>query len=211
MISCIVPAHKEENYIEDCLIPLQLAREKTAEEVEIIIVENGEKDGTEEIVRQWPIEYHYIPHACRIDAKNYGAEKARGNILVFVDADCLVSENFFQEISEKAKDLYVIGGGIKNIRLPRYSFGIYCFLLLVGLVLLWNQITIGAFWVKREVFEALGEFHFKILDDIDFAKRLKRYAKQNGYETSSLKESWLLWSTRKFDKYGDWYWLRGYK
>jgi len=203
-----VPAHNEEEWIGITLLSLQTAKAFCQEEVEIIVYENGERDRTREIVESYGCAYYWTAYKSRTLAKNKGAIVARGNILVFVDADCIVSEDFFQEISEKAEDPYAIGGGMDNIKLPRYSLGIHCFLLVVGMIILWHQIRVGAFWVRKRIFESLGGFRNRILDDVDFAKRLNKY---KGYHTSSLETSWLLWSTRKFDKYGDWYWLKGYR
>jgi glycosyltransferase involved in cell wall biosynthesis len=147
----------------------------------------------------------------RVQAKNFGASQTHAKILVFVDADCQISESFFEEVIEKSKNPYFVGGGVKRVRLTRYSSGIIAGLILLGFYLLFKQITLGAFWVRREVFDSIGGFYETKWDDIDFALRLKKYAQSHHQKFESLKRSTLLWNTRKFDEYGDWHWLKGYK
>jgi glycosyltransferase involved in cell wall biosynthesis len=147
----------------------------------------------------------------RVQAKNFGASQTHAKILVFVDADCQVNESFFEEVIEKSENPYFVGGGVKHIELTRYSPGIIAGLIPLGFYLLFKQITLGAFWVRRSAFDCIGGFQETKWDDIDFALRLKKYAKIHNRKFESLKRSTLLWSTRKFDEYGDWHWLKGYK
>ncbi len=209
MISCIVPAHNEEKYICECLDSLLESASICHEMVEIIVVNNHCTDKTKEIVsKKYPqIKCLYYPVTGREFAKNFGAECATGEILCFVDADCLVSKNFFSEINEKAKNPYFIGGGMKYVKMSRMSLGILVGLVMVATSLLLNGITIGAFWVRKEIFESIDGFKTTTWDDIYFAIKLKRYAKENGRKFESLKKSYLVWSTRKADTYGDWYWI----
>ncbi len=152
------------------------------------------------------------PDVGQLRSCHYGAQEANGDILVFLDADCIVSRNFFKEISEKAKNPYFVGGGVKWVRLDRYSFGICAAMFLLACVLLIWGITVGAFWVRKSAWNEIGGFKGKHKYwDLDFARELKRYAKTNGKKFESLKEAHIVWSTRKFDWFGDWHWLLGYK
>lgn len=195
MISVIIPISVED-FNEGLLIkvipPLEEARKHCLEEVEVIIVLNKPSFG-------------------RVKAKNYGAEKAYGETLVFIDADCMISKHFLQEVSQKSKNKYFVGGGVKYIKLTRYSAGIICGLLPLALYMILRQITLGAFWIRKGYFLEMGGFREKKYDDVDFAVCLKKLAKKYGLKFESIKESFLVWSTRKFDKYGDWHWLYGYK
>ncbi len=192
MISVIIPI-SEEDFGRGNMVQLRPFIERAKcfcpEEVEVLTIVNKPSFG-------------------RVKAKNYGAEKASGETLVFLDSDCPISSNFLKEVSEKSK--YSIGGGVKYPRLTRYSFGIISFMILLGFLMLIKQITLGAFWVRRNIFFEIGGFKEKKYDDIDFALRLKKYANVTGKKFNSLKECFLIWSTRKFDLYGDWHWLKGY-
>ncbi len=213
MISCIVPAYNEEKFIGATLQSLLGSKKECLEEVEIIVVDNHSTDGTLMLAKSIPdVKCLYFPIIGREKAKNFGASTAKGETLVFIDADCLVTKNFFQEISEKAQEPYFVGGGVKHCRLTRYSLGIVSFMCLVAVSLVLNQITVGAFWVRKNIFNELEGFRLNnVLDDIDFAIRLKKYAKEHGRKFESLKECVLTWSTRRFDESGDWGWLRNTK
>jgi hypothetical protein len=150
------------------------------------------------------------PSFGRVKAKNYGAEQARGETLVFLDVDCFLSSNFLNEVSQKSKNEYFVGGGVKYVRLSRHSFGINCWLSLLAFYMILKQITLGAFWIRAKDFKEMGGFREKKLDDIDFAVRLQKLAKKTNRKFESIKESFLIWSTRKFDVDGDWHWIRGY-
>lgn len=194
MISVIVPvSYKDfDSGMMVRLRPsLEMAKGLCSQNVEVITVLNA-------------------PWIGRIKAKNLGAQKANGDTLVFLDVDCFISENFLQEVDEKSKNEYFVGGGVIDIRLSRYSLGIWCGLLIVGIYMILKQITLGAFWVNKKAFLEMGGFNETKYDDIDFALRLKEYAKIHKKKFESLKKSFIIWSTRKFDKHGDWHWLGGY-
>ncbi len=208
MISCIVPVHNEEKYIGATLQSLIKSKKECVEEVEIIVVNNHSEDDTRKVVAGFNgVRCVYYPVMGRELAKNFGAECAKGEILCFIDADCLVSENFFSEISDKAKNPYFVGGGMKYVKVSRYSIGILTSLIPIAIILLFNGITVGALWVRKEVFISINGFRTTTWDDICFAIKLKQYAKENGKKFESLKKSYLIWNTRKFDKLGDFYWI----
>ena len=191
LISVIIPTCKDDGYLERVIESLKVSRSKCTEQVEILVLQNTIGK----------------PLAC-----NLGARLASGETLVFLDEDCPVSENFLPEVSMKAKNPHFVGGGVKKVIMERISLGIICAMIPLGFYLLMRQITAGAFWVRREVYERLGGFTEKRKYlDLDFAVRLKKYAKRNGKKSESLKESHIIWSTRRFDKHGDWHWLFGYK
>ncbi len=91
-ISVIIPALNEKAVIGRCLEALSRNRlPKT--NFEVIIVDNGSTDGTVETVRQFEAPYCLkiiSIEGVRISAlRNRGAAEARGEILAFLDADCL--------------------------------------------------------------------------------------------------------------------------
>jgi glycosyltransferase involved in cell wall biosynthesis len=210
MISCIVPARNEEDVLERLLDSLKKSAQFCEEDVEIIVVDNGSTDDTKSLIK-WPVRYSWYENPSRIEAKNHGAKIAMGEVLVFVDADCKVDNLFFWEILRHAVDSRYIGGGVLRCRYPRMSVGILFFLLACALIFLCYRITVGAFWVRRDVFLEMGGFWERKYDDFNFARRLKKYAIDNGKMTRSLRRTVLFWDTRKFDQHGDWHWLGGYQ
>ena len=192
-----------------CLAAVQKAERMLGRTVEKIVVINRCTDRTEEIAQA---------AGCLIvkeDAKNLakirnrGVAQASGEIIVTIDADSQMSENFLTEISSKIQSNLVIGGGV--LMLPsRWSLGITLTALCLVPIVLWHGISGGAFFVRKVDFLAIGGFNEEMVsvEDIDFAKRLKSYGKRKGQKFLSLYKAHIVTSTRKFDRFGDWFFLR---
>lgn len=190
MISCIVPTCNDGSFLNLCIDSLKRSANICNEEVELIILTNN------------------IGGAA---AKNFGSFISSGDVLAFVDADCMVSPEFFSEISEKATNPYWLGGGMRCVIPTNPSFGVRVFILFLALYCKIRSISVGVLCIRRDIFHTLNGFkRDKKYYDIDFALRLRGYAKTKGGLFKSLRISKLLWSTRKFEQYGDWHWLRGY-
>ena len=69
------------------------------------------------------------------------------------------------------------------------------------------------FWCCRCDFEQIGGFDESLvsLEDLDFARRLKQLGAERGQKYGTLKDSYVLTSSRKFDEFGDWYLIRNRK
>jgi glycosyltransferase involved in cell wall biosynthesis len=93
MISIIIPAYNEEKVIGDCLKSLKLQSYK---DIEIIIVDDGSTDATAKLAGNLQLlkQQHKGPGA----ARNLGASKAKGEILVFVDADMTFDKDFIKKL-----------------------------------------------------------------------------------------------------------------
>lgn len=112
-VSVIIPSYNSRKTIEKCLRSL----EKQKGDFEVIVVDSSE-DGTAEIVAQrFPNVrlYTFSERKFPGDARNFGVSKARGEILAFTDADCIVDRNWASEISKAHQNQYpLIGGVIDN-------------------------------------------------------------------------------------------------
>src|SRR5689334_1736023 len=100
-ISIIIPALNEEKMIGRCLeslTKLDFARER----FEVILVDNGSRDNTLKIAEslQDRINIRILQvTGVRISAlRNTGARAAQGNILAFLDADCLAPHDWLERI-----------------------------------------------------------------------------------------------------------------
>lgn len=93
--SVILPVYNEINVIEKCLKSL----EKQTIKGEIIVVDDGSTDGSIDAVKKYKSlislkQNHQGPGA----ARNLGAAKAKGDILVFVDADMEFEPDFIEKL-----------------------------------------------------------------------------------------------------------------
>lgn len=105
-VSIIVPFYNVENYIAKCLESLV---NQTLEDIEIILVNDGSKDGTEKIAKKYQEKYPqkiiYLEkeNGGLSDARNYAIPYAKGEYIAFLDSDDYVETNMYQEMYEIAK------------------------------------------------------------------------------------------------------------
>lgn len=215
MISCIIPAFDAPDFLLQAVSSVVKSAERCAQPVELIIVHVGKTGKTEKAVSHLNLPIQLISVTCPYPGyatpKNFGANLAVGDILVFLDDDCIIEENFFSEVVEKSSNPTYVGGGVRYVKLTRYSIPILIFLSFWMLYAKLHHITIGAFWVRKNIFKEIGGFlEYTQFNDIEFALRLRFYALKNKMETKALRKTSLLWSTRRFDKEGDWVWLKVY-
>lgn len=208
-ISVIIPARDEEAFIGRCLASVAAAASRISGEVEVIVVLNRCTDRTEEIARSFGavIVNDDSKNLARI--RNHGARAAKGELLVTIDADSMMSENLLEVIDSAMSTGRYIGGGVHIIP-ERISLGIALTALLVAVVLLWHRVMVGVFFCRREDFIAIGGFREELssVEDIDFARRLRRYGREHQKRFASIFKASITTSCRKFDKFGDWYFLR---
>ncbi|MCD6434036.1 MAG: glycosyltransferase family 2 protein, partial [Candidatus Diapherotrites archaeon] len=111
-ISIVVPAYNAEKTIADCINSL-LKQTKKAKE--IIVVDDASSDNTAEIVKKIAKRHKEVKlislkeNSGPARARNIGARKAKGEIIVFVDADCVAKENFLEEITKQIEEGKAIG------------------------------------------------------------------------------------------------------
>lgn len=105
-VSVIVPFYNVEGYIEKCLETLV---NQTLEDIEIILVNDGSKDRSIEIVNKfleaYPDKLVYLEkeNGGLSDARNYAIPYAKGEYIAFLDSDDYVEKDMYQKMYELAK------------------------------------------------------------------------------------------------------------
>ncbi len=209
-LSVVVPARNEEKYIGSCLEAITAAAADQKHEVEVIVVLNRCTDCTEEIVKSFGARIVIENSKNLSQIRNAGAKAAKGEVLVTVDADSRMSSNTFTEIIRHLQSGKYIGGGTK-IKVDRLSLGIFFSTLVIAVYAIPRKIpSAGLFWCYKRDFDAIGGFDETIytVEDLDFAQRLKAYGKIKDLKFGTLWRSYIRTSSRKFDKFGDWYFFR---
>lgn len=207
-ISVIISAHNEEKYIGHCIASVKKASEKITEEVEIVVVINRCDDRTEDIAKAAGAKLVYENGRNIARIRNAGLTNASGDVLATIDADSIMSETLLYEIVQEIKSDKYVGGGVR-IKPERMSMGILVTGILFYFMLMRDGISVGVFWCQRKYYEAIGGFNedFEIVEDLDFAKRLKKYGEGIGKKFKRIDKAHIVTSCRKFDKYGDWHML----
>jgi glycosyltransferase involved in cell wall biosynthesis len=176
MISFVVPAHNEEASIRACLAAIESAALASGEHYEVIVVDDGSTDGTGRIAKEHGAEVLRVEHRHISATRNSGARNARGEILIFVDADTLVSAANVREAIESVRSGAVGGGCVPQFegRLPLWwKLSGFAF---VGAGRLLTLAGGACQFCTREAFAATGGFseeHFAA-EDLVFIKALKR-------------------------------------
>jgi cellulose synthase/poly-beta-1,6-N-acetylglucosamine synthase-like glycosyltransferase len=96
-VTVIVPAYNARKTIEKCVDAL-LRQGFPRNDYEVIVVDDGSADGTADVVKACPVKYVYQKNQGPATARNVGAREAKGEIILFTDADCVPSVNWIGEM-----------------------------------------------------------------------------------------------------------------
>jgi len=97
-VSIIIPMKNEENNIRLCLDSIA-GNSYPKEEYEIICVDNGSTDRTLEVARGYTKNVYQLPDNTISALRNYGAQRAQGEYLAFIDSDCVADKFWLQSAS----------------------------------------------------------------------------------------------------------------
>ncbi|MDH5611269.1 MAG: glycosyltransferase [Gammaproteobacteria bacterium] len=103
-ISFIIPAYNEEARIKTTIEEI-LKSIPEGFDAEIIVVDHGSQDKTREIVSEMSVPVMLHPGGTIASLRNFGVKHAVGDILVFVDADVLLTESWMHRFQEIAPSL----------------------------------------------------------------------------------------------------------
>ena len=137
LLSIAIPCYNSESYMEKAICSILAG----GEDVEIIIVDDGSKDGTLEIAKKYEKEYPAIVKAVTKengghgDAVNCGLQAATGKYFKVVDSDDWVNKDALLKILETIKKFVDAGTevdmvianyvyekvGMENKKVIRYS------------------------------------------------------------------------------------------
>jgi len=106
-VSVIVPAYNEEKVIRATIT--SLVEQQYPGPLEVVVVDDGSPDGTYEVARaafgdDARVSIHRKPNGGKASALNYGLARARGEIVICLDADTLFAPNTVAELVEPLHD-----------------------------------------------------------------------------------------------------------
>lgn len=116
LVSIIIPTYNEERNVGDCLKTLE---SQSYQPLEILVVDDGSSDGTLGVVRSLQFSGQRFQllrqrHLGPAKARNFASGKAKGEILVFMDADMSFSKNFIKDLVSPILDGKYKGTFSKN-------------------------------------------------------------------------------------------------
>jgi glycosyltransferase involved in cell wall biosynthesis len=199
MISIIVPTKDEELLLPKLLRSIE---KQTYKDYEVIIADADSKDNTICVAEQYGCKI--VKGGTFSEGRNNGAKFAKGNILLFVDADMeFVNKHFLFRVNNAFKDKKVVGATCK-IRISKYEETLFdkIFFSMTDLMIeTMNTIGFGTARggcqaVRKEKFTPYNE-KIELGEDIEFFRRLAKKGK-----TLFLHDIMMYESKRRYKKQG---------
>lgn len=107
-VSVIVPARNAATTLPDCLLALR-AQSYPRSRYEVIVVDDGSTDPTAKLALRYGARVERIPPSGPAAARNRGVEVARGDVLLFTDADCAPDPSWITTLVRAFDDPQVAG------------------------------------------------------------------------------------------------------
>ncbi|MBA3063455.1 MAG: glycosyltransferase, partial [Atribacteria sp.] len=177
MISIIIPALNEENYLPRLLGSLE---KQNLKDYEIILADAGSKDRTIEIAKKYGCKV--VPGGLPAKGRNEGAKAARGDLFLFLDSDLVLPEGFLdvflQEFKKKNLDIASTDLEFLSDKIIYKIAGMLCNIYYTYTQYFSPHIT-QCILVKKEFHEKIGGFDedIKLSEDFIYIKKMAKIAK----------------------------------
>jgi glycosyltransferase involved in cell wall biosynthesis len=179
MISFVIPAHNEARLIGATLRAIAAVAATLATSSEVVVVDDASSDATASIAREHGARVLTISARHIAAARNAGAAEARGQVLIFVDADTLLGPATVHAALQALGAGAVGGGAAVRLEGPAAWYERAVERLLVH-VFRWTGIAPGCFlFCTRAAFEHVGgyDLHWYAGEDVAISKALARHGR----------------------------------
>lgn len=200
-ISVVIPAKDEER----CLpATLEALRRQTWRDFETLVVANGCRDGTAEVAAAFARVIR-LPEAGASRAVNVGATAARGELLVLLDADVLLSPRALEAAARRFGERHAVGTFAARPSAGKLRFhALFALRNLLHRSGLYRS-TMGAVVCRRRTFLQAGGFDGsrQPRQNRDLVRRLLRhgrfcYLPPPVTVSTRRYEQWGLWRMARF-------------
>ena len=179
-ISVVIPNYNGGRTIGTCLDALFAS---AYDDFEAIVVDDCSSDESREIIARYPCRL--IPLGERsgaAKARNAGARSSTGEILFFIDADCVVQRDTLSLVDRAVgrQDGVVVGGSYTRIPFDEGFFSTFQSVFIHYAETRKTEpdyVASHAMAMRRELFERSGGFpedFMPIIEDVEFSHRLRR-------------------------------------
>lgn len=208
--SLVIPAYNEQELLPRLLETVRVAQQRYrggAGAIEVIVANNASTDRTEEIARSAGCRVAPVEQRAIAAARNGGAAIASGEVLCFVDADCIVHPETFNVIEDGLRERVI--GGTTGVHPERWTWGLRATYLLIVVSLWLLDMDAGVVFCRRHDFEAIGGYNDDRLfgEDVELLWDLRKLGSSRSphQKLVRLKGARTLTSNRKYDKHGHWH------
>jgi glycosyltransferase involved in cell wall biosynthesis len=177
--SVVVPVLNSKNHLRGCLNSIRAAMERYGN-AELIVLDNGSDDGSYEILRNEYAGWARVEQIREVTVsalRNRGAELSSGEFIAFIDSDCLIGPDYFEQALSVLREIADATGSEYALEEPCHWIQKVWYTLHVpakdGIV---NYIVSGNLVIKRQALLAVGGFDEKMVscEDNDLGLRLNR-------------------------------------
>ena len=182
LISVVIPVRNGRHTIGRCL---EAAFASDFDDFEVVVCDDGSTDDTAAIVAGFPkAKLLRRPHGGAAAARNAGAAAATGEILFFIDADCLLEPDAVRHAvrAMSGQDPLTVVGGTYTLSAPGENFfGRFQSAFIHHSETKYERapdyIASHALVMRADTFRATGGFpeqFMPIIEDVEYAHRLRR-------------------------------------
>lgn len=190
-ISVIVPVYNVEKYLTRCIDSILT---QTFTDYELLLIDDGSSDNSGKICDEYAkndkrIRVFHKTNGGVSSARNTGIQEAKGDWLIFMDADDYFLDNAFPFIFNsisKYSDYYVLVAGFRviyenGLEISRVKYK-HDRILLSPLRSLWYRDFYsrpGNTIIRKDAFDTIGKYdeHLSYNEDLEFSIRLLSYYK----------------------------------
>ena len=202
--SVIIPAYNEEAWLPATLDALQNSMKEIDLSGEVIVIDNNSTDRTPEIAGVHGATVVFEPMNQISRARNAGARAAKGQFLVFLDADTLVSTALLNKALDSLSRGTCCGGGAE----VTYT-GDLPYIVQIGTAF-WNflssqlHMAAGCFvFCRKDGFDAVGGFSEVVYasEEVWFSWKLWMWGKHRRMKFQVIDQPQVVTSSRKLKWY----------
>lgn len=204
--SVIIPVYNRPDEVDELL---QSLTRQSFKDFEVIIVEDGSSVPCKNVADRYQdilnIRYYSKPNSGPGQTRNYGAKRSRGEYLIILDSDCILPEDYFQEVEKELQETPADAFGGPDRAHASFTdvqkainYSMTSFFTTGGIR--GGKKKMDKFYprsfnmgVRREVYEALGGFsRMRFGEDIDFSIRIFK----GGYQCRLFPGAWVYHKRR---------------
>lgn len=179
--SIVIPAYNEAKYVSKTLLAL---KNQTFKDFEVIVKDGQSRDETVRIAKNFTKKVVSIRDFSAGDARNQGARYAKGEILVFMDADTLLPPETLARFSELMNNESVVGASCRKVPqsgsiLDRLLYEFVNISTFVSAMMGLGGAHGNCMLIRRNVFEQIGGFNPSIIvaEEQELVRRASKFGR----------------------------------
>lgn len=161
----VIPTLNEEHYLPVLLESLAAQTEKS---FEVIVVDGYSEDKTRDVAKKYeravPLSFYTVKKRSVSYQRNYGASKAHGTYLIFIDADCKIGPQFTSALRRTIERTHYkvifpkMRGDDRNI-LVRMAIGLSNYYISISQKWDMSAVPVGMCVMERSLFKKIGGYY----------------------------------------------------